>query len=159
MLRFVVLNCADYANNSELLSSVLFGHVKGAFTGANEEKQGLLGRSGWGISFLWMRYTTCRQKIRKSYFYSSIRKNIECWATAKTGRQQRYGCCLQQQKIFTVHCLQHSEEGFRLKSGFRIFWSGHMVKGFCWYRPSFRSEAEILKKNICVDSDAISEGC
>lgn len=134
---FVVLNCADYANNSELLSSVLFGHVKGAFTGANEENRDCLQRR-MEVIFSWMRYTTCQQKIRKNYFCLSIRKNIECWATAKTGRQQRSGYCLRQQKIFTVHCLQHSEEGFRLKSGFRIFWSGHMVKGSCWYRPSFR---------------------
>lgn len=49
---FVVLNCADYANNSELLSSVLFGHVKGAFTGANEEKQGLLAEADGGYLFL-----------------------------------------------------------------------------------------------------------
>ena len=114
---FVVLNCADYANNSELLSSVLFGHVKGAFTGANEEKQGLLAEADGGYLFL---------------------DEVHCWATAKTGRQQRSGYGLRQQKIFTVQCLQHSEEGFRLKSGFRIFWSGHMVKGSCWYRPSFR---------------------
>lgn len=26
---FVVLNCADYANNQELLSSILFGYKKG----------------------------------------------------------------------------------------------------------------------------------
>ena len=49
---FVILNCADYANNSELLSSVLFGHVKGAFTGANEEKKGLLAEADGGYLFL-----------------------------------------------------------------------------------------------------------
>lgn len=49
---FVILNCADYANNSELLSSVLFGYVKGAFTGADYEKRGLLDDADGGYLFL-----------------------------------------------------------------------------------------------------------
>lgn len=49
---FVVLNCADYANNPELLSSVLFGHIKGAFTGAEKEKRGLLDEANEGFLFL-----------------------------------------------------------------------------------------------------------
>lgn len=49
---FVVLNCADYANNPELLSSTLFGYTKGAFTGANEEKEGLLDEADGGYLFL-----------------------------------------------------------------------------------------------------------
>lgn len=49
---FVVLNCADYANNSELLSSILFGYVKGAFTGASEERSGLLDEADQGYLFL-----------------------------------------------------------------------------------------------------------
>lgn len=49
---FIVLNCADYANNPELLSSVLFGYVKGAFTGAEEEKKGLLDAADGGYLFL-----------------------------------------------------------------------------------------------------------
>ena len=39
---FVVMNCAQYANNVELLSSNLFGYVKGAFTGAYSTTKGLL---------------------------------------------------------------------------------------------------------------------
>ncbi len=35
------LNCADYADNPELLSSVHFGHVEGAFTGVVKYKRGL----------------------------------------------------------------------------------------------------------------------
>lgn len=49
---FLTLNCADYANNPELLSSILFGYVKGAFTGANETKDGLLQQADGGYLFL-----------------------------------------------------------------------------------------------------------
>ncbi len=49
---FEVLNCADYANNPELLSSILFGYVKGAFTGANKDRDGLLSRADGGYLFL-----------------------------------------------------------------------------------------------------------
>lgn len=48
----VELNCADYANNPELLSSTLFGHSKGAFTGAVNEKEGLLDNANGGMLFL-----------------------------------------------------------------------------------------------------------
>ena len=50
--RFVVLNCADYADNPQLLTGMLFGYVKGAFTGANEDKEGLVREADGGILFL-----------------------------------------------------------------------------------------------------------
>ncbi|MBM7712904.1 sigma 54-interacting transcriptional regulator [Enterococcus xiangfangensis] len=50
--NFFVFNCADYANNPELLSSILFGHIKGAFTGAEKEKKGLLAQADNGVLFL-----------------------------------------------------------------------------------------------------------
>jgi len=49
---FVVFNCADYAENPQLLMSQLFGHVKGAFTGADREKRGLVDSADGGILFL-----------------------------------------------------------------------------------------------------------
>ena len=49
---FVVFNCADYFNNPQLLLSQLFGHVKGAFTGAETEKAGLVEKANGGILFL-----------------------------------------------------------------------------------------------------------
>ena len=49
---FVVLNCADYANNQELLSSILFGYKKGAFTGAAETTEGLFQKADKGYLFL-----------------------------------------------------------------------------------------------------------
>lgn len=38
--ELIVFNCADYAHNSELLMSHLFGYAAGAFTGATKEKEG-----------------------------------------------------------------------------------------------------------------------
>ncbi|WP_025692745.1 sigma-54-dependent transcriptional regulator [Paenibacillus zanthoxyli] len=49
---FIVFNCADYYNNPQLLLSHIFGHVKGAFTGADQEKQGLVEKADGGILFL-----------------------------------------------------------------------------------------------------------
>ncbi|MCR4432210.1 MAG: sigma 54-interacting transcriptional regulator [Tepidanaerobacteraceae bacterium] len=49
---FITFNCADYAENSQLLLSQLFGHVKGAFTGAHEHKKGLIEKANRGILFL-----------------------------------------------------------------------------------------------------------
>lgn len=49
---FICLNCAQYYHNPELLSSMLFGYVKGAFTGADKDKKGLLESADGGILFL-----------------------------------------------------------------------------------------------------------
>ena len=49
---FVTLNCAQYANNPELLTSNLFGHVKGAYTGADQDKAGAFEAADQGILFL-----------------------------------------------------------------------------------------------------------
>lgn len=49
---FVTFNCADYCDNPQLLMSQLFGHTKGAFTGADKEKAGLIDNANGGILFL-----------------------------------------------------------------------------------------------------------
>lgn len=51
-IPFITFCCADYADNSQLLLSQLFGYVKGAFTGADEEREGLVDRAHGGILFL-----------------------------------------------------------------------------------------------------------
>ena len=48
----VYFNCAEYANNPELLSSHLFGHRQGAFTGATESKTGLIEQADGGYLLL-----------------------------------------------------------------------------------------------------------
>jgi sigma-54 dependent transcriptional regulator of gfr operon len=50
--RFISLNCAQYYHNPELLSSLLFGYTKGAFTGADKDKKGLLESADGGVLFL-----------------------------------------------------------------------------------------------------------
>ncbi|MGA8943979.1 MAG: sigma 54-interacting transcriptional regulator [Thermoactinomyces sp.] len=49
---FIIFNCADYCHNPQLLLSQIFGHVKGAFTGAISDKQGLVEKADGGILFL-----------------------------------------------------------------------------------------------------------
>ena len=50
--RFIVFNCAEYAENPQLLMSQMFGHRKGAFTGAQSDKPGLVELADGGILFL-----------------------------------------------------------------------------------------------------------
>ena len=48
--RFLAVNCGAF--NEELLANEMFGHVKGAFTGAATDKQGLLLAADGGTLFL-----------------------------------------------------------------------------------------------------------
>lgn len=50
--RFAVFNCADYANNSQLLVAHIFGVKKGTYTGANEDQEGIIEKARDGIIFL-----------------------------------------------------------------------------------------------------------
>lgn len=49
---FIVFNCADYAENPNMLMSQLFGSIKGAYTGAAENREGLVEKADGGILFL-----------------------------------------------------------------------------------------------------------
>ena len=49
---FIIFNCADYSDNQQLLLAQLFGYVKGAFTGADKDKYGLVHEANNGILFL-----------------------------------------------------------------------------------------------------------
>ncbi|URZ04923.1 sigma 54-interacting transcriptional regulator [Clostridium felsineum] len=49
---FITFNCADYSNNPQLLTSQLFGIKKGAYTGADSDRVGLIEKANGGILFL-----------------------------------------------------------------------------------------------------------
>lgn len=49
---FIRFNCADYADNPQLVVAQIFGVKKGAFTGADSDKEGLLKKADGGILFL-----------------------------------------------------------------------------------------------------------
>ncbi|WP_176447956.1 sigma-54-dependent transcriptional regulator [Lentibacillus sp. CBA3610] len=51
-IPFIAFNCADYAQNPELLVGQIFGIKEGAFTGATEDKIGLVEQADGGILFL-----------------------------------------------------------------------------------------------------------
>lgn len=48
----ITFNCSEYTDNPQLLLSTLFGYKKGAFTGAEEDRAGLVAKADQGILFL-----------------------------------------------------------------------------------------------------------
>lgn len=49
---FVVFNCADYYSTPQLLISQLFGSLKGAYTGAENDRMGIIEQANGGVLFL-----------------------------------------------------------------------------------------------------------
>lgn len=49
---YITFNCAEYAENPELLTAQLFGVKKGAYTGAMSDRIGLVERADGGVLFL-----------------------------------------------------------------------------------------------------------
>ncbi len=52
MEPLLTVNCAVFSGNEALANSVLFGHVRGAFTGALEDRQGAFASADGGMMFL-----------------------------------------------------------------------------------------------------------
>ena len=50
--QFFAINCAAYKGTTDLLESEFFGHEKGAFTGATNEKRGIFESANGGTVFL-----------------------------------------------------------------------------------------------------------
>lgn len=50
--KIVIFNCADYANNPQLLLGEIFGCKKGAYTGAIEDRKGVIEEANNGVLFL-----------------------------------------------------------------------------------------------------------
>ena len=50
--KIIMVNCSEYSNNPELLTANLFGHVKGAYTGADKDNLGLVNLANGGFLFL-----------------------------------------------------------------------------------------------------------
>ncbi len=50
--QFVSVNCAEYANNPELFLTNIFGYRKGAYTGADKDRKGLIALADGGLLFL-----------------------------------------------------------------------------------------------------------
>ncbi len=46
---FISFNCADYAGNPQLLMAHLFGVVRGAYTGADRDREGLVEQAHRGV--------------------------------------------------------------------------------------------------------------
>ncbi len=50
--RFITVNCSEYANNPEFFLTNLFGCKKGAYTGADKDREGLISLANGGVLFL-----------------------------------------------------------------------------------------------------------
>ena len=74
--QFVVFNCADYSNNPQLLISQLFGSVKGAYTGAEKDKVGLIEKANNGILFLDEIHRLPPEGQEMLFQYILIKKNL-----------------------------------------------------------------------------------
>lgn len=74
---FLALNCATFSSNESLLESELFGHEKGAFTGADKQKIGMFEEVQGGTIFLDELHTlslTAQQKLLRVLQERKIRR-------------------------------------------------------------------------------------
>lgn len=83
-----IFNCAEYADNPELLSSKLFGHKKGSFTGAVDDHEGIIDVSEGGILLIDEVHRLSPESQEKLFYfidegkYKPIGENAD-WSYAK----------------------------------------------------------------------------
>ncbi|HAQ9246109.1 TPA: AAA family ATPase, partial [Enterococcus faecium] len=152
---FAILNCADYADNPELLSATLFGYKKGAFTGAEKDTDGLLATANNGYLFLDEVHRLSKENQEKLFLfidtgnYRPVGENVN-WHSAK---------------VRFIFATTEKGENYLLDTFDRRIQISVMLPTF-EDRPIrerleliqlfFQNEADVLQKDIIVSREALS---
>ncbi len=116
---FIHLNCSEMSEN--LLESELFGHIKGAFTGASENKKGKLQLAHNGTLFL-DEVTTMSVPMQQKLLKAIEEKEFYPVGSSKSVRSNFTVVCATCEDIF----LKVQKELFRKDLFFRI--NGHHIE-------------------------------
>lgn len=149
-----VLNCADYADNPELLSATLFGYKKGAFTGAEKDTKGLLSHADGGYLFLDEIHRLSRENQEKLFLFMDTGKyrpigENSGWSEANVR--------------FIFATTEKSEDFFldtferRIQVVVKIpdFAVRPLVEQIEFIQLFFHNEAEIIEKDILVTKEVL----
>lgn len=152
---FSILNCADYADNPELLSTTLFGYKKGAFTGAESDTDGLLATADNGYLFLDEVHRLSKENQEKLFLFID------------TGKYRRVGENVNwsSSKVRFIFATTEKSEDYLLDTFNRRIQISITLPTF-EERPIrerleliqlfFQNEADILQKDIVVSKGALS---
>lgn len=152
---FSILNCADYADNPELLSSTLFGYKKGAFTGAESDTDGLLATANNGYLFLDEVHRLSKENQEKLFLfidtgkYRRVGENVN-WSSsnvrfifATTEKSEDY-------------LLDTFDRRIQISVTLPTFEERPMRERLELVHLFFQNEADILQKDILVSKEALS---
>ncbi|QAA24736.1 sigma 54-interacting transcriptional regulator [Sporolactobacillus terrae] len=155
---FIILNCADYANNPELLSSTLFGHKKGAFTGADQDKEGLLKQADGGYLFFDEIHRLSFENQEKLFVFMDkghfrpIGENKQ-WHTSKV--RLIFATTEQNDEVL----LGTFRRRIPVKVHLRSFSARPFSERMQLIDNSYRQEAKKLGKDLFIQSDVVNQLC
>ncbi|MEO1770056.1 sigma 54-interacting transcriptional regulator [Candidatus Enterococcus ferrettii] len=152
---FVVLNCADYADNPELLAATLFGYKKGAFTGAEHDTKGLLAAADTGYLFLDEVHRLSKENQEKLFLfmdsgnYRPIGEN-HVWTSstvrfifATTERKEEY-------------LLATFSRRIQLSVELPSFHSRPLLEKLSLIEAFFHQEAQTIQRDILLTKEALT---
>lgn len=155
---FIILNCANYANNPELLSSTLFGHKKGAFTGADQDKEGLLKQADGGYLFFDEIHRLSFENQEKLFVFMDkghfrpIGENKQ-WHTSKV--RLIFATTEQNDEVL----LGTFRRRIPVKVHLRSFNARPFSERMQLIDNSYRQEAKKLGKDLFIQSDVVNQLC
>lgn len=151
---FKVLNCADYANNPELLSAALFGYRKGSFTGAEKDQKGLLDTADGGILFLDEVHRLSRENQEKLFVFMDKGKFLRLGDGHTWNKSSVRLICATTENINEVLL-----ETFRRRIGVKLYLQSlknqPLFEKIQLVERLYTDEARRINKNIHISPDVV----
>lgn len=152
---FIILNCADYADNPELLSATLFGYKKGAFTGADKDVDGLIKNADAGYLFLDEVHRLSHESQEKLFLFMDTGKyrpvgEYKSWSQS----QVRFIFATTERKENIL--LDTFTRRIQLKLTLPSFEERPLNEKLSLIINFFQNESDILQKNISVKKEVFS---